>query len=720
MLRGQKRALELAMANAPLHDVLAELVRAIEEHCDENMIASIQIVDGGRLRHGAAPNLPDEYNAIVDGHPIGENEASCGTAAYLDEIVVVADIANDVRWARYKHVAARFGLAASWSMPIHSPEGKIVGTFAHYYREPRDPTPRDREAVEWITHTAGLVLAREMDARKQREGEQALRAARADLERQVESMHLVHELAVGLYAASDLEPVLDLVLDIALRLHDAQHGALFVYANDQLEIATSRGFERVPRELLAKLTSDVRQRDGQRYVVEDTEADPRYAHLLEVSRTIGSRAVHRTPIRTRGGKSLGVLVVHLLTPRAPTELEQQMTDLCARYAADALEWARTFDELRTAKESAERANRAKDEFLAILGHELRNPLAPIANAVQLLDMRSADESTRATRDVIQRQLGHLTRLVDDLLDISRIREGRLELHRTQLDVGDLIARAIEMTHSMFATRGHKVHVIAEPDLRIEGDATRLTQVISNLLVNAAKYSDPNKTVTVNAMTVGDTIEIAVRDQGVGIAREMLPHVFELFTQEERSLERAHGGLGLGLAIVRKLVTLHGGSVRAQSPGVGKGSTFTIVLPALANVRIREATTRTSALRSSRARRVLVVDDNTDVADMMSELLAEMGHTVRTANDGTQALELISQFDAEVALLDLGLPGMDGFELARTLRDKQVPSPFLVAVSGYGRASDRERAKQAGFDAHLVKPVSVDSVVRVIDSAPARG
>jgi signal transduction histidine kinase len=529
----------------------------------------------------------------------------------------------------------------------------------------------------------------------------------------------VHELAIGLHAPANLQPALDVALDVAIQLHRARHGVLFLYTDDALRISTARGFDGVPEELLAKLARDLDRHAGQRYIIADTEQDERYAELVEMSRWVGIRAAHRTPIRTRSGRLLGVLIVHLETPRAPTDLEMQLTDLCVRYAADAIERTHADAEIRRAKEAAEQANRAKDEFLAVLGHELRNPLAPIASAVHLLDVRATDERARAARSVIERQLGHLTRLVDDLLDISRIRQGRLELQRAPLEVHEVIARAVEMTAAMFAERRHTVVVDAAPGLRMHGDATRLAQVISNLLVNAAKYSDPGKTTTITATRIGPSVEIAVADQGVGLAPEMLPRVFELFAQEERSLDRAQGGLGLGLAIVRKLVVLHGGSVRAHSDGVGRGSTFTVSLPALDSAEPREPAPprRRAARRSERPRRILVVDDNVDVADMMAELLEEMGHVVRTANDGETALAVVPQFAPEVALLDLGLPVMDGLELARKLR--AAPGcPFLVAVTGYGRGSDQERAREAGFDAHLVKPVSVETVLRVIDGAPS--
>jgi GAF domain-containing protein len=336
VLEGQKRALELAIHGAPVADVLDVLVRAIEEHCGDGMIASIQLVDGDRLRHGAAPGLPAEYNAMVDGHPIGPGQASCGTAAHRGEVVAVADIASDPLWAEFRDVARRFGLGACWSMPIRSPDGDIVGTFAQYYATPRDAGPRDIEAVEWIAHTAGLVIARDLQARQKRRAEEELAAARDDLAHQVAGLRLVHDLAIGLHASTDLDSILEMVLDVAIRLHEGRQGLLFVYRDDQLSITGSRGLDDVSPELLARLTADVAARDGQRYVIEDTERDPRYQELRELSRQAGFRAVHRTPIRTRSGKPLGVLVVHLDSPRGPTELEMHLSDMCARYTADAI------------------------------------------------------------------------------------------------------------------------------------------------------------------------------------------------------------------------------------------------------------------------------------------------------------------------------------------------------------------------------------------------
>jgi signal transduction histidine kinase len=698
------------MTGAPLHDVLAVLVRAIERYTADGMLASILLVDNGVLRHGAAPNLPDGYNQRVDGLAIGPSQGSCGTAAHTGAPVAVADIANDPLWASYTDLARDYGLAACWSMPIHATGGEIIGTFAHYYRTPRDPTPHDRAAVEWIADTAGLVIERDREARQRREAEEQLR-------RQVEGLQLVHDLAIGLHAPSELGPTFEVALDVAIRLHEARAGALLVYQGERLEVVASRGFDDVPPALLATLVRDVERRDGERVIVEDTETDPQYVELVPLARLMKFRAVHRTPIHKRNGVPVGVLIVHLAAQRAPTSLEIQLSDLCARHVADAVERAQALAESRDARAAAEQANRAKDEFLAILGHELRNPLAPIATALQLWEMRVKDESLQPLRDVIERQLAHLTRIVDDLQDVARIRQGKIQLDRQPLDVRGVLVRAIEMTAPQFAQRHQTVTLDAPAGLMVEGDATRLAQVVTNLLVNAAKYSDAETTTTVTARRIDTTIEIAVRDQGIGLEPQMLAHVFDLFTQEERALDRSHGGLGIGLAIVRKLVTLHGGSVHAHSDGIGRGCTFTVTLPALVATDDAPVAPRKRAARTERARKILVVDDNTDVADMMAELLTNMGHDVRIANDGAAALAAATAFTPEIALLDLGLPVMDGYEIARRLRVEGTTRPFLVAVTGYGQASDQARAHEAGFDAHLVKPVSLDTVLRVIVGVP---
>jgi signal transduction histidine kinase len=370
---------------------------------------------------------------------------------------------------------------------------------------------------------------------------------------------------------------------------------------------------------------------------------------------------------------------------------------------------------RIARRSAESANRAKDEFLAMLGHELRNPLAPIQTALQLMRLRGQDTAERE-RMVIERQVTHLTRLVDDLLDVSRITRGRVDLDRRPIEIAEVVARAIEVASPLLEQRKHTLDVhVPRRGLMVDGDAFRLAQVVANLLTNAAKYTESGGRITVHGDRADDDIVVRVRDTGIGISREMLPRVFDLFVQERQALDRSHGGLGLGLTIVRNLVALHDGSVTVNSEGLGRGSEFIIRLPAASG--IADAPRPHTLVRRPEAGavnisglRVLVVDDNEDAADMLVYALASKGHQARMANDGPAALRICEEFQPSVAVLDIGLPVMDGYELAGRLREiSGMEHLRLIAVTGYGQEADQRRTRAAGFDQHLVKPIDLEAL-----------
>lgn len=395
-----------------------------------------------------------------------------------------------------------------------------------------------------------------------------------------------------------------------------------------------------------------------------------------------------------------------------------LTDVSDRI--EAADLRQTFLEReRQARAEAEEANRVKDEFLAMLGHELRNPLAPISTALELMRLRG-DVSSMRERAVIERQVEHLVRLVDDLLDISRITRGKVELKRSFIDIGDVVARAIELASPIMEQRQHNLTVQVPAGLCVIGDPTRLAQAVSNLLTNAAKYTDAGGNVAIRGLRVDASIVIQVTDDGRGLTPELSARVFELFFQERQALDRSEGGLGLGLAIVQTLVQAHGGSVMVASDGPGKGSTFTIRLPEAVQ---RRASTRTTPPRGAvartttgRVRTVLVVDDNVDAAELLSMGLAAAGHHVEVAHDGPSALERARALKPDVAILDIGLPVMDGYELARSMLDTpSLEGCRLIAVTGYGLAADRERSREAGFARHLVKPVSVERVLDEIDA-----
>ena len=377
------------------------------------------------------------------------------------------------------------------------------------------------------------------------------------------------------------------------------------------------------------------------------------------------------------------------------------------------------------------------EFLAMLSHELRNPLAPLKTAVELLRIRNLNDAIAArTVDVIDRQVKHLTQIVGELLDVSRITSGRITLASETLDLETLIAGAVEITRPLLEAKKHSLVLKPAPGLvSIQGDGTRLTQVIVNLLDNAAKYTPEGGCIEIEVRLAPESVGIHVRDNGVGIAAELLPRVFELFTQGQRPLDRTEGGLGVGLALVHRIVSLHSGTVRAFSAGAGRGSEFVVTLPRARPPAEQATTAQEGTMHASREenlmteapntpggerqqkrRRVMVIDDNKDAAESMSMLFELWGHEVICAYDGRAALDAAAKYRPDAVFLDIGLPGMDGYEIAERLRDlPESAHTVLVAITGYGQEEDRRRSREAGIDHHLVKPVAPETLQKLLES-----
>jgi PAS domain S-box-containing protein len=367
-----------------------------------------------------------------------------------------------------------------------------------------------------------------------------------------------------------------------------------------------------------------------------------------------------------------------------------------------------------ARRKLETADRQKDEFLAMLAHELRNPLAPIRSAAEVL-ARTAPAATHAHSavNVVQRQVGILVRLVDDLLDVSRITQGRIELKRKPIKLADVIAQAVETVDPLIKERRHGLSVTSHGMLRVNGDAARLVQCVANVLTNAAKYTDPGGEIRVESRADGGEAVLAITDNGVGIPAALLPHLFELFVQSARTLDRSQGGLGIGLSVVKRLIEMHGGDVTASSRGTGLGATFEIRLPLAA---AQDEPAEVAAHATPSKRRVLVVDDNADAANTLAMLLGLDGHEVRAVYSANAALDAAQAFEPDVVLLDIGLPEMDGYEVARRIREQPALAGLrLVALTGYGQTEDKQRTRAAGFDDHLVKPVEM----RALQEAMAR-
>jgi PAS domain S-box-containing protein len=374
-------------------------------------------------------------------------------------------------------------------------------------------------------------------------------------------------------------------------------------------------------------------------------------------------------------------------------------------------------ERKRAADVLQEVDRRKDQFLATLSHELRNPLAPIRNAVELLKLAPNDDAIRARAlATMQRQLLQLVRLTDDLLDVTRINRDRMELRRERIDLRAVVQSAVESARPHVEGAGHWLTVRLPPKaVWLEADLTRLAQAISNLLINAVKYTERGGRIGIAASVQDDVAVVSVTDTGVGIPPELLPQVFDMFTQLDHSLDRARGGLGIGLALARRLVEMHGGTIEACSEGAGRGSSFNIRLPVIAQgtseEQHRERTIHAAAV--SAARRILIAEDDSDAAEMLRMMLAYTGHDVRVAMDGIQAVSLADEFKPHVALLDIGMPRMDGYETARVLRQTHGGDIVLVALTGWGQDEDKARALAAGFDHHVTKPADPDVLQRLI-------
>lgn len=429
------------------------------------------------------------------------------------------------------------------------------------------------------------------------------------------------------------------------------------------------------------------------------------------------------PLRAGGGLAQGsragllfgavVIAVGLLLIAAAVahRLAEQVE---AALRAHQLERDREVERAAAARAEADHAKRAKDQFLAILGHELRNPLAPAFNAVELMRMRGPD-TFRREREIIERQIGHMVQLVNDLMDVSRLARGKVTLKPTQFELRTAVDRAVDATRVLVEQYDHRLTIdVAHAGLPLNADEDRIVQVLRNLLTNAAKYTPPGGHIWINARADGAEISVACEDNGPGVAPELVPQLFDSFTQSPRTIDRRIGGLGLGLTLARNLTELHGGTIAYQDRGAERGSRFIVRLPIAMNVASVATNELPLASAAEHALRLLVVDDNVDAVEVLREGLEGAGHKVTIALDGLSAIAAAAEVNPEVGVLDIGLPGMDGYELARRLR-RTHPEMRLIALTGYGQRSDIETAMRAGFDVHCTKPVSLAALLEQIEA-----
>ena len=469
------------------------------------------------------------------------------------------------------------------------------------------------------------------------------------------------------------------------------------------------------------LTEEVLIPDVPVSLADALRAQPAWSDVPVIVLTSADRVEEPSAVALKAFDSLGNITLLERPVRVMTLLSTLRSALRARRRQYEVrdyvtERRRLEDALRQRAEALEAASRAKDEFLAMLGHELRNPLGAIIVAAKILE--HPDERARQTiqpREVITRQAQHLARLVDDLLDVSRVTLGKVELHKKPVDLAEAARRCMTALRTAIDMNQHEIVVETRP-VWTEADDTRLDQIIGNLVSNALKYTPAGGRVRVTVTSEGETAIVSVQDTGIGVEPLLLPRIFDLFVQGDERLERSRGGLGIGLTLVRRLVELHGGTVAAISPGAGRGTAFTVRLPRIATP--AEALTPSASNGAVRGGlEVLVVEDNDDARDMMRHLLSLAGHTVREASDGAMGLAMALEAPPHVAIIDVGLPQLDGFEVARRLRaDPRGRDVTLVALTGYGQHETRARALEAGFDAFLVKPLAADELERILTAA----
>jgi signal transduction histidine kinase/ActR/RegA family two-component response regulator len=571
--------------------------------------------------------------------------------------------------------------------------------------------------------------------------ESALRAVKEELEVQVQDLRRLHEMAVRLTGNLDVESVLREVLQAAVAVPGTNRGLLSLCDSERpgLALAVETGFD---REFLDEVRSvppgggacGTAFAERRQVVVEDVTTDPVFASYRAAAGRAGFRSCHSTPLVTRRGDIVGVLSVFFAGPRRPSERELRLMDLHARIAADAIENARLHHRLQQeledrkqslarehiARAEAESANRMKDEFLATVSHELRTPLNAILGWAHILRAGKPDEATVARGvEVIERNAQTQAQLVEDILDASRVITGSLRLTRAPLDLAAVINTATDSVRLAAEAKGIELVVVLDPAARqLSGDGSRLQQMVWNLLSNAIKFTAPGGRVEIRLARADGYAQIQVIDTGEGIAPQFLPFIFDRFRQADSTITRRHGGLGLGLAIVRHLAELHEGTVHAESAGEGYGSTFTIRLPlgAVAETERPAGPAAPAAAAPLQGVQLLVVDDDHDALDMLSLLLLEAGASVRTATSAAEALALLRWIRPDVLLSDLAMPDEDGYSLVRSLRaierDSGRRTP-AVALTAYVRVQDRARAVDAGFDVFVEKPADPEELVAVI-------
>jgi PAS domain S-box-containing protein len=609
----------------------------------------------------------------------------------------------------------------SESPPLRALRGEVIREEEQFVRTPRTGELRHRQVnASPVRNLAGDIIGSVAVVRDITERKRIEAALAADLQQMV----LLRDLAARVVTGGDTARLFEDMLDTAITIVQADAGTIQLLdeTTHELVLAVARGFDKTMTTRFARVDAFSNSSCGvalatqqRQFVLFDVppEMDPHGTARAHFD--AGLRSAQSTPLVSRSGELLGMFSTHWKSRRVLDERETRFLDLLGRQAADFIERIRSDRALEQRESDLRDAARRKDEFIAMLAHELRNPLVPIRTGIELLKGAAANPAVIASvQPMMERQIAHMVRLIDDLLDVARITAGKIELKRALTGLSGIVAGAVESNRQAIDAAGVALAVeLPEPDVMVDADAARLSQVLSNLLHNAAKFTPPGGTVRIAARLTGGKLELRVTDTGVGISAEQLPKVFDLFANSGDGAKQAkESGLGIGLALARRLIEMHGGTIDARSAGRGRGTEFTITLPLPAAAPAREASAAAAPARLA-GKRVLVVDDNHDAADSMAMLIEFAGGTTRAVYSGASALELIDSFVPDVILLDIGMPGMDGYEACRRIRAKYADSIPVVAVSGWGQQSDKDFAMRVGFDAHLTKPADPEALSATI-------
>ena len=674
-------------------------------------------------------------NGAPDGEPgrtVPLEMLGLGRAAWLlrGETVCVPDVAADPDIVGADAWLAQ-GIAAGIVVPLMD-GGRLEAVMALHA-----PV-----AQRWETAEVNLM---EDSARRTWEALRRIRAEQA-LREESRLLALMKDATGQLASTLDLETLMQAITDAATQLTGAEFGAFFHNGTDgngdayllyTLSGAPREAFQNFGQPRPTKVfgptfygSAPIRS--------DDITKDPRYGsmgpHHGMPPGHLPVRSYLAASVVSRSGEVIGGLFFGHSTPGMFSARTEELIGTFAGQAAIAIDNARLYDiaqkaaqeresllaSERAARAEAERHNKMKDEFLAMLAHELRNPLAPITNAAQLLRLPEANEGLRLkASNIISRQVRHMTELVDDLLDVSRVTRGLVKLENEVLDLNKVAMAAVEQARPHIEERGHALTVDLPPEqVPVEGDRTRLIQVLVNLLNNSAKYTPAGGRITLAVTNTGTAAEVSVRDNGSGIDAQLLPHIFDLFTQADRAPDRSQGGLGIGLALVKSIVRMHNGTVAASSEGPQRGTTMTVTLP-LAQAQAGETPRAGGIAGETRPLSVTIVDDNLDAGHSLAVLLRAHGHHVQVYEDASTTLRAPEVEGTEVFILDIGLPDMTGYELARRLRRRPGHArAVFVALTGYGQERDRELSRQAGFDHHLVKPVDIAKLAQILANVPS--